>query len=198
MSRIPCRAMATRGERWAFWLEAVLDERGWSRAEIAKRSRRKPNGRPVIDGSRVSEWLNKNEAPRDPEILQEIAHVLEVPVSTVLNAAGWLPDDELEERPAGPTHGEVVSTVADAIRHDADLLEEARQHLLNQYQLLRRLTPAEPSAPAAKKAARRIRSSSGDSDRQLRAVARGGDPKDRAEVRRLAKRAREEHDKNQR
>lgn len=186
--------MATRGARWAFWLEAALDERGWSRAEITKRSRKKPNGRPIIDGSRVSEWLNKNEAPRDPEILHEIAHVLGVRVSAVLNAAGWLPDEELDSSlEMAPAVG--LASVAEAIRHDADLLQEAREHLLNQYELLLRISPAQ-SVARGKQSPRRAMTS--PAAEPLRAVARGGDPKDREAVGRLARRAREEHERQAR
>lgn len=173
--------MATRGDRWADWLRAALHDRGWLQSEIVKASGLKDNGRPIIDASRVSQWINAGEVPRDPDILHEVARIFGVRIGVVLNAAGWLPDEELD----GTTIEEAVADVAEAIRRDTALIEEARQHLLNQYELLRRLSPPQKSSPPRSRT------------RDLRAVAHDGNPEDRAEIERRAREARRRHEQEE-
>lgn len=104
----------------------------------------------------------------------------------LVTAAGYQP---LPRRAADGTPPSVI----DAIQNDPELIDEAREHLIRQYGLLRRID-IEPSAPTGRQTSRRTRA---PSDADLRAVARGGRTEDRAEVHRLAKKARE-HEKDQR
>lgn len=86
-------------------------------------------------------------------------------------------------------------SVIEAVENDPDLLDEAKQHLVNQYELLRRLSPtASPSVAPGKKAPRRTAT---PSDPPLRAVARGGNPEDREEVSRMARRIRKQHEQGE-
>lgn len=86
------------------------------------------------------------------------------------------------------TDGARPLSVIEAVENDPDLIEEARAHLLNQYDLLRRLTPS-PSVPRGKQIPRRTKRSD---EPPLRAVARGGDPAHREQVSRMARRVREQ------
>lgn len=85
-------------------------------------------------------------------------------------------------------------SVVEALENDPHLIEEARDHMIQQYELLRRITPATPAVRGGKAAPRRAAASGDD---RLRAVARDGNPADRAEVRRLAKKARQQQDDNE-
>lgn len=80
-------------------------------------------------------------------------------------------------------------SVVEAVENDPELLEEAKQHLLNQYELLLRLAPS-PSVARGKQSSRRAKTPSDTPP--LRAVARGGDPAHREEVSRMARRVRQQ------
>lgn len=116
--------------------------------------------------------------------LRSLEIALDWPVGTVehILAGGDppMPDDApADDRDA------MISDVAEAIRRDTALIEEARQHLLNQYELLRRLSPPQKSSPPRSRT------------RDLRAVAHDGNPEDRAEIERRAREARRRHEQEE-
>jgi hypothetical protein len=67
-----------------------------------------------------------------------------------------------------------ISAVAEAILHDTELIEEARQHLLRQYELLKRVAPEKVSDHPAKQQPRRPETPV--VQKPLRAAARRGKP----------------------
>lgn len=74
------------------------------------------------------------------------------------------------------TSAEPIST-EEAIERDPNLIDEAKQHLINQYGLLLRLSPSSAKTQS------------------LRAVARSGDPQHRGQVQKMARAAREQHER---
>lgn len=88
-----------------------------------------------------------------------------------------LDDERHGIRHAKPGEAEDVAT---AILGDVDLIDEARDHLLAQYELLRRIAPLSDVADSQKP--------------PLRAVAHKGKSSDRAEVARLARNARKQYE----
>lgn len=79
-------------------------------------------------------------------------------------------------------------SIEEAIDADPELLDEAKQHLLNQYHLLRRLAPAEPSEATGRQTRRQPLHLA--DEQPLQAVAERGDPAHRAEMERRAREAR--------
>lgn len=86
------------------------------------------------------------------------------------------------------TSSSLPPSIEEAIGADPDLLDEAKQHLLNQYHLLRRLAPAEPSEATGRQTRRQPLHLA--DEQPLQAVAERGDPADRAEMERRAREAR--------
>jgi len=118
-------------------------------------------------------WLNEGRTPQVNQ-LRKIATPLRATMLDLLIAAGYVSPDELgvTDTPSSA----VVADVAEAIKRDADLIDEARLHLLNQYALLRRLGPDEPSETPARKTSRRPASPDAPVARPIRAAARRGKP----------------------
>lgn len=73
---------------WAHWLRRALDDSGLRPIDIQNASGIKENGRPVIDRSRVSQWLNKPERPSFDFTLR-VAEILKRPAADALTAAGY-------------------------------------------------------------------------------------------------------------
>lgn len=179
-------------EGWAAFVTALLNDRYDGTASALAKAL-------DVSTSTVTRWIDG--ATPDIRRLKQLSRVESIPMLQLLAAAGALEDTEDATAGGSLAHSTPVQPGVDvdvitAIGRDPDLMDEAKTHLLNQYSLLLRIPP-EPSVPAARKASRRTQTPSGDAT-ELRAVARGGDPRDREEVRRLARRAREEHEKNQR
>lgn len=185
VSRMSTRTVPAVGEReinerWATWLRRRMRVAGFTTpTELGRAS--------GVDQSVVSRWLNEGRTPQVDQ-LRKIAGALDATMLDLLIAAGYVEPDEIDVTDASTTT--IFADVAEAIKQDTDLIEEARTHLLNQYDLLRRLTPS-PSEARGKKAARRVKSPPDQSG--LRAVARGGNPAHREEVSRMARRVREQH-----
>ena len=74
---------------WAQWLREAMDAAGLKAIDIQNRSGHKENGRPVIDRSRVSQWLNKPERPSF-EFVSLVANIVGRPVEEALEAAGYV------------------------------------------------------------------------------------------------------------
>ena len=91
-----------------------------------------------VDQSVISRWINEGRTPTI-EALRKVAGPLKTPVLELLVDAGHLTRDEVHPE-AGA--GEDEPDVLEAIRRDPKLLPEAREHLLNQYGLLRRIGAA--------------------------------------------------------
>jgi len=151
-------------ERWATWLRRRMRTAGVATpTELGRAS--------GVDQSVISRWLNEGRTPQVDQ-LRKIATPLRATMLDLLIAAGYVSPDELgvTETPSSA----VVADVAEAIKGDAALIDEARLHLLNQYELLRRLSP-ETSVPRGRKTAKRP-TSPGAEPRPLRAAARRGKP----------------------
>jgi len=71
-------------EELARWLRGTLEERGWSRRELARRL--------GVSHTSVTNVAAGRAAP-SARFCQEIAHVLDVPVEQVYQLAGLLPQD---------------------------------------------------------------------------------------------------------
>lgn len=146
-----------------------------------------------VASSTVTRWID-GATPQIGALLA-MCNALGIAMPELLRAAGALRDEDLTDGgQVQALSAEVVPSVADAIRQDLDLLDEAREHLLSQYELLLRLSPRTSGAGGKQTSRRTIASGA----QQLRPVARGGDPKDRAEVSRRARRVREEHENKER
>jgi hypothetical protein len=75
-------------ESWKAWLEAAMAEAGLRAIDIEKRSGSKENGRPWIDRSRVSQWLNVPSRPSF-DLAVRVADILHRPHPEALAAAGY-------------------------------------------------------------------------------------------------------------
>lgn len=167
---------------------------GWA-AFVARLVANRYGGRQValaedigVASSTVTRWLD-GATPAIPQ-LRAISEAVDVPMVELLQRAGALDPGALD-LPSQTSPPDATVDTAEAIERDPRLIEEAKQHLLNQYELLLRLPPAGASTRVEKPTRR-----AAPPDAPLRAVARGGDPKDRAEVRRIARQARRQHEQN--
>lgn len=107
--------MATAGERWAFWLETQLEDKGWIAADLVKASGRKPNGRPVIDAPRVSAWL-KGEQP-SYRLATIAGEALGVGAAAALAAAGYTAGESVLEETVRESLAVSDSPEADDLRY---------------------------------------------------------------------------------
>jgi hypothetical protein len=84
--------------------------------------------------------------PANPrrETVIAMATAVGADVDEALRRAGMTPRERVEPA-ATDDRDAVISDVAGAILRDTELLEEAKEHLLKQYQLLRRLPPQKTS-----------------------------------------------------
>lgn len=150
-----------------------------------------------IGNTTISRWRNETMAPSVDQ-LRKLEGPLRTPLLELLVRAGVLsPEEAKVSREQLRTIPPVaVADVAEAVANDPDLIDEAKQHLLNQYELLRRLSPVAKPSPSVARGKKSPRRTTTPSDQpELRAVARGGDPADRAEVARIARRAREQYER---
>lgn len=178
---VPFRAVGEReiNQQWATWLRHRMRIAGFTTpTEMGRAS--------GVDQSVISRWLNEGRTPQVDQ-LRKIAGPLDATMLDLLIAAGYVAPDEVNVTEAATT---VLADVAEAIKNDTDLIEEARAHLLSQYDLLLRLSPS-PSVARGKKTPR---TKTPSEQHPLRAVARGGDPAHREQVSRMARRVREQHD----
>lgn len=134
-----------------------------------------------VAGTTVHRW-RKGAHPEVTQ-LRQLVEPLRTDLRTLLVVSGTLTERELGGR-AGRTD---PLTAREVLENDQTLSAEARQILLAAYDTA-------TAVPEQARRSRRIQASSDRSDDSLRAVARGGKPEDREEVRRLARKARDQHD----
>jgi hypothetical protein len=82
-------------ETFGQWLEARLDERAWTGADLTRASQtlERPRG---FDSGLISRWRRPpphGAVPRSPQTLSDLARALNLPESEVYTAAGLLPRD---------------------------------------------------------------------------------------------------------
>lgn len=106
--------MANQAGSFGLWLDEQLERRKWRASDLVRASGQKPNGRPVIDATRVGSWL-KGERP-GPDLLAALAEALGVGMTEVMRAAGY--PVEVETRTAAP-----------AVSHLADLIDRIMDRL---------------------------------------------------------------------
>jgi transcriptional regulator with XRE-family HTH domain len=126
-------------DRWADWLRRRMRQCGYANPSELDRA----SG---VDQSVISRWLNEGRTPQVAQ-LRKMTTALDVTMPQLLVAAGYVEHEELGGDTTVPH--DVISDVADAILRDTELLEEAKEHLLKQYQLLRRLPPQKTSPTSA-------------------------------------------------
>lgn len=170
-------------EEWARYITALIDNSfDGKQSDLAEALGVAP--------STVTRWLDG--ATPSIKHLRNMREQLGIPMTNLLIAAGALTEDDDVQIPApSPAEAQALITVAEAILSDHDLIVEAREHLLNQYNLLKRIVPAETSQVRGKQIPRRTPIPSDAPP--LRAVADRGDPADRAEMERRAREVRRRH-----
>jgi len=139
--------------------------------------------RQVVTGVQKAGGMEIPANPRRKTVIA-MANAVRADIDEALRLAGFEPAPADTTRTADDRDA-MISDVAEAIRRDTALIEEARQHLLNQYELLRRLSPPQKSSPPRSRT------------RDLRAVAHDGNPEDRAEIERRAREARRRHEQEE-
>jgi transcriptional regulator with XRE-family HTH domain len=82
-----------RNLRFADWLQAEMDKRGWSQSDCARAA--------DLNRAVINKLLNRKSRPQ-PFTLVAIARAFKIPVETAYRAAGLLPpnidgDDSMEE-----------------------------------------------------------------------------------------------------
>lgn len=97
---------------WAAWIDQQLTHKGWRQSDAARAFN--------VDDSMVSKWRRGKQDP-DPKSLRRIAEALEVPILTVLVAAGYLSAEEAGAAPAAEVSTDNLSTL--------ELVEELRTRI---------------------------------------------------------------------
>lgn len=153
-------------QEFATWLYDAMRQAGYTpepdRREAGRTRFAEAAG---ISPATVTRALDNGRVP-EPAILRKMANALGVVTLDAFLAAGYLlPDDVGEPNLDGEATRPQLALVdvSAAIQHDPDLVDEARQHLLNQYDILRRFSSG--------------LSSSKGTERPLRAVARKRQPR---------------------
>lgn len=104
-----CAGMA---DDWAAWVNQQLTRKGWRPADAARAF--------GVDDSMVSKW-RRGLAEPDPKSLRRIAESLDLPILTVLIAAGYLTPEEAGQVPPVEVDPSEVPTM--------DLIEEIRTRI---------------------------------------------------------------------
>lgn len=156
LGRYPLPVRRPPNDAWADWLSAQMQRCGFATNKDLERA----SG---IDNTVISRWRGEGTTP-SVKHLRQLAAPLRTPLLQLMVKAGHLTPAEAQLREVAAPSSDQVAVDA-AVEADPDLLPEAKEHLVKQYRLLRRLV-AEPS---------------------YRAVASGGDPAHRAEVTRIAR-----------
>jgi transcriptional regulator with XRE-family HTH domain len=118
---------------WPDYLQTAMKDRGVANAAALSHDT-------GIDQTQISRWLRGIGQP-SIENLRRLAPALRRPLLELMVEAGHVTREEarLRDAPAAVPRAQLIG-VAEAIKSDTELLEEARNHLLNQYDLLRRLS----------------------------------------------------------
>lgn len=168
--------------KWGKILQQRREARGWSLRWAAQQS-----GMSDVFWAQMERGSKRRRDGTHQEVTPSLGSLLQAATALrftdgemdeLVTAAGYQP------LPRRYAEGAAAS-VPEAIRNDPSLSTEGRAILLAAY---------DAATEAATPQQRRGRQA--DVQPPLRAVARGGRPEDRAEVRRLAKKARAEHDNN--
>lgn len=99
-------------EDWASWVNQQLTRKGWRAADAARAF--------GVDDSMVSKWRRGLAGP-DPKSLRRIAESLDLPILTVLVAAGYLTAEEAGQIPPAEVDPSEVPTM--------ELLEEIKNRI---------------------------------------------------------------------
>lgn len=129
-------------QEFATWLWGAMREAGYEPEpdrRVAGRTRFAEAA--GISLSTVTRALDVGRVP-EPEILRKMAPALHRSVLECFIAAGYLTASEAGIATKGDLPRAPVADVAEAIKQDTDLLEQAREHLLNQYAILREWSEA--------------------------------------------------------
>lgn len=167
-----------RGVDWSRWLTGQMRACGFGSDEALAHAI-------GVSNTTVHRWRKGSH----PEVtqLRQLVEPLRTDLRTLLVVSGTL-----TEREIGGRAGRVDPVNArELLELDPSLNSDARRILLAAYDA----AASTVSAPAAGASRRTARSAAST---ELRAVARDGQSEDRAEVRRLARKAREQHEKDQR
>lgn len=115
---------------WADYLDHAMGAAGFANAADLSRAA-------GVDQTQISRWLRGVGQP-SVENLRKLAPVLKVPLLRLLVEAGHITRAEagLRDVPAPAPATDIPSAVENA----SDLIDEAKRHLLSQYELLRRLS----------------------------------------------------------
>lgn len=94
-----------------------------------------------IGNTTISRWRTGAMAP-SVEQLRKLEGPLKTPLLEMLVRAGVLSAEEakIPRTALSKVSEATVANVAEAIRQDSELMERAREHLLNQYEMLRELS----------------------------------------------------------
>lgn len=153
--------MRQANDRWAEYVGQLVASRfGGNQSSLAQAL--------GVSGSTVTRWIDG--ATPTIGALRAMHEALEIPKVELLVAAGALDDGDDITITSAPA---IVQDVVEAIRRDGRLLDEAKQHFLNQYELLLRVAPAKPSDRRGSKDKERPAI---PAVRPLRAAARRGRP----------------------
>jgi transcriptional regulator with XRE-family HTH domain len=149
----------SNGEGWSDYLADLMRRAGFANAADLSRA----SG---IDQTQISRWLRGHGQP-SLDNLRRLSPVVRRPMLELAVRAGHFTSEEarLKDLPSQPLTDVDLET---AIEQAPDLIDEAKQHLLNQYDLLRRLSDVAGSKSARPGTPARVR--------PLPAAARRGKP----------------------
>src|SRR5512139_3399651 len=80
------------GMDFGAWLQGQLDNRGWTQARLARRSK--------VSTAQIARVINNTRAP-GPEFCRAVAKALELPEELVFREAGLLSPEGIKENPPG-------------------------------------------------------------------------------------------------
>ena len=95
---------------WASWLKAAMVDAGMTRGDLIEAIGRRPDGRPKVDASRLSNWMARGTQPSFRNVLL-VARALGVSEGSALEAAGYDRDGTVVRSHDG-TSMEMVSQLA--------------------------------------------------------------------------------------
>ena len=126
------------GHHWALWLGGEMARQNLSRTDFVARSPVKRNGRPEVDATMLSRYLQGQKPTFEKAAI--VAQILQLPPVEVVRQAGWLatPEDPLIIQDGDHQHL--------ILRLDSDDEVRAVQAFLNIY---RSRPPADYEGPAA-------------------------------------------------
>lgn len=73
---------------WAEWLKGAMVDAGMNRGELIELIGRRPDGKPKVDASRLSNWLARGTTPSYRNVLL-VARALGAPEADALASAGY-------------------------------------------------------------------------------------------------------------